>query len=160
MATAGIIVALGMAIFWNVYRMKEAAKPVTAKKIILPPFFMSTGAFMYVVPVFRITLAEMVEAVLVGMFFSIFLIITSKFEIRGTEIYLQRSKAFVIIIFGLLAVRIAWKSYLSNSVDYGQLSGMFFLLAFAMIVCWRIAMYFSYKKMEKKVFTMTHPTNI
>ena len=112
---------------------------------------MSTGALMYVFPEFRLTPAEMLEAIGVGLFFSIFLIKTSKFEIRGQEIYLKRSKAFVFILIGLLVVRIVFKTYLSQSLDLGQLSGMFFLLAFAMIVSWRIAMYRSFTKLQKEM---------
>ena len=112
---------------------------------------MSTGALMYVFPEFRLTPAEMLEAIGVGLIFSIFLIKTSKFEIRGQEIYLKRSKAFVFILIGLLVVRIVFKTYLSQSLDLGQLSGMFFLLAFAMIVSWRIRnVSFLYEITERK----------
>ena len=122
------IVAVCMAVGAMFIRLKAAKKPATLKKIILPPFFMSTGALMFVFPEFRLTPAEMLEAIGVGLFFSIFLIKTSKFEIRGQEIYLKRSKAFVFILIGLLVVRIVFKTYLSQSLDLGQLSGMFFLL--------------------------------
>ncbi|MBS4211720.1 MULTISPECIES: CcdC family protein [Neobacillus] len=132
-------------------RMKAAAKPTSVKKIILPPVFMSSGALMYVVPQFRLTPMEILEAVVVGMFFSIFLIKTSKFEIRDNDIYLKRSKAFVFILVGLLLIRIVLKSILSSTIDVGQLSGMFFLLAFSMIVPWRVAMYRSYKKLYKEL---------
>ncbi|MEH7581543.1 CcdC protein domain-containing protein, partial [Priestia megaterium] len=43
------------------------------------------------------------------------------------------------------------KIYLSSSIDVGQLGGMFWILAFGMIVPWRIAMYTSYKKLERKL---------
>ena len=81
------------------------------------------------------------------MLFSILLIKTSKFEIRENEIYLKRSKAFIYILVGLLIVRLGLKSVLSTTIDFGELSGMFFLLAFSMIVPWRIAMYLDYKKL-------------
>ena len=64
---------------------------------------------------------------------------------------MKRSKAFVFILIGLLVVRIVFKTYLSQSLDLGQLSGMFFLLAFAMIVSWRIAMYRSFTKLQKEM---------
>ncbi|MFX3622989.1 MAG: CcdC family protein [Ectobacillus sp.] len=145
------IVAVCMAVGAMFIRLKAAKKPASLKKIILPPIFMSTGALMYVFPVFRLTSAEMAEAIAVGLIFSIFLIKTSKFEVRGQEIYLKRSKAFIFILIGLLVVRIAFKTYLSQSIAFGQLSGMFFLLAFSMIVSWRIAMYRSYKKLLAEV---------
>lgn len=145
------IVAVCMAVAVMFIRIKSSAKPATAKKIILPPIFMSTGALMFFVPMFRVTGAEFLEAITVGMFFSIFLIKTSKFEIRGNEIYLKRSKAFVFILIGLLVLRIGMKTILSSSIDYGALSGMFWILAFGMIVPWRVAMYLSFRKMSKQL---------
>ncbi|MFE0304936.1 MULTISPECIES: CcdC family protein [Bacillus] len=145
------IVAVCMAVAVMFIRIKSSAKPATAKKIILPPIFMSTGALMFFVPMFQVTGAEFLEAITVGMFFSIFLIKTSKFEIRGNEIYLKRSKAFVFILIGLLVLRIGMKTVLSSSIDYGALSGMFWILAFGMIVPWRVAMYLSFRKMSKQL---------
>ncbi|WP_421385430.1 CcdC family protein [Bacillus salacetis] len=147
MTIASSIIAICMGFFVIFIRMKAQKKPVTAKKIILPPLFMSTGAMMFFIPMFRVTLAEVVEALIVGMIFSIFLIKTSRFEIRDNDIYLKRSKAFAFILIGLLLVRIAAKLVLSSSIDYGQLSGMFWILAFGMIVPWRVAMYLQYKKL-------------
>ncbi|MCM3113851.1 cytochrome c biogenesis protein CcdC [Neobacillus sp. MER 74] len=134
-----------------VVRMKAAKKPTNARKIILPPLFMSSGALMYIEPQFRLTGAEMIEAAIVGMLFSILLIKTSKFEIRDNDIYLKRSKAFFFILVGLLVVRLVMKSVLSATIDIGELSGMFFLLAYSMIVPWRIAMYLDYKKLFKQL---------
>lgn len=145
------IAAVMMGLLAIFIRTKAAQKPATAKKIILPPIFMSTGALMYLFPPFRITPMEIFEALAVGFIFSIFLIKTSTFEVRGKEIYLKRSKAFVIILFGLLFIRIILKSYLSSTIDVGELSGMFFLLAFGMIVPWRIAMFITYKKLKNEL---------
>lgn len=145
------IIAVCMAVAVMFIRIKSSAKPATAKKIILPPIFMSTGALMFFVPMFRVTGAEFLEAITVGMFFSIFLIKTSKFEIRGNDIYLKRSKAFVFILIGLLVPRIGMKTILSSSIDYGSLSGMFWILAFGMIVPWRVAMYLSFRKLSKQL---------
>ncbi|MBN6887336.1 membrane protein CcdC involved in cytochrome C biogenesis [Cytobacillus horneckiae] len=144
--------AIFMAVFAMFIRMKAAKQPTSAKKIILPPLFMSTGAFMFVFPYFRVTPLEILEAVLVGMLFSILLIKTTKFEIRENDIYLKRSKAFIFILIGLLLIRIIAKSILSTSIDVGELGGMFWILAFSMIVPWRIAMYFSFRKMQQVHF--------
>ena len=59
--------------------MKAAKKPASAKKILLPPLFMSTGALMYIFPEFRLTPMEIFESIAVGMLFSILLI--KKFQI-------------------------------------------------------------------------------
>jgi membrane protein CcdC involved in cytochrome C biogenesis len=140
-----------MALLVLFVRMKASNKPTNAKKIILPPIFMSTGALMFIDPVFRVTKGELIEAVVLGAFFSIFLIKTSKFEIRNGKIYLKRSKAFIFILVGLIVIRLGLKTYLGRTIDYRQLSGMFYLLAFSMIVPWRVAMYITYKKLERRL---------
>jgi membrane protein CcdC involved in cytochrome C biogenesis len=148
---ASTVGAVGMAIIVTFMRMKAAKKPATAKKIILPPIFMSTGALMFIFPMFRVHFLQIIEALTVGMLFSILLIKTSKFEIRNQQIYLKRSKAFVFILIGLLVVRVIAKLVLSSSIDVGELSGMFWILAFGMIVPWRIAMYLQFKKLHNEL---------
>ena len=140
LALLSSIVAVCIAVGVMFLRLKAAKKPVTKKKIILPPLFMSTGTIMYFLPEFRLTSLEIVEVIIAGLIFSIFLIKTTKFEIRDEQIYMKPSKAFIFILVGLLAVRVALKSYLSQSIDLAELSGIFYLLAFAMIISWRIAM--------------------
>ncbi|MBW8280455.1 MULTISPECIES: CcdC family protein [Bacillus] len=147
------VIAAAMAICVMIVRIKSSDKPASPKKIILPPIFMSTGALMFLFPIFRVTGEEFLEAITLGVIFSIFLIKTSKFEIKNNEIYLKRSKAFVFILIGLLVIRIAMKSILSTTIDYGALSGMFWILAFGMIVPWRIAMFMSYRKLSNELKT-------
>ena len=144
---AAVLMALGV----FAIRMKASKKPATVKKIILPPFFMSTGALMYVFEPFRLSGTEIIEAILLGIFFSIFLIMTSRFEIKDEQIYIKRSKAFVFVLLGLIVVRTLLKFILSSSIDVGEIGGMFFLIAFSMIVPWRVAMYYQYKKLERNL---------
>lgn len=151
MAIASSIAAVCMAIFALFIRSKAAQKPATAKKIILPPLFMSTGALMFLHPMFHVTQKEVMEALIIGVLFSLLLIKTSSFEIKGDEIYMKRSKAFMFILIGLLVVRIILKSILSTTIEIGELSGMFWILAFGMIVPWRIAMYFKFNKLKKNL---------
>jgi membrane protein CcdC involved in cytochrome C biogenesis len=134
-----------------VMRIRSAKKPASAKKIILPPVFMSTGALMFLFPMFHVSFLEVIEAASVGMLFSILLIKTSKFEIRDNDIYLKQSKAFVFILIGLLILRIIMKTYLSSTIDVGELGGMFWILAFGMIVPWRVAMYLNYRKLSQQL---------
>ena len=94
---------MGIAVI--IIRMKAQKFPVNEKKIILPPFFMATGALMYVVPYFRLTGMEILESIILGVIFSSVLIWTSKFEVQGSEIYMKRSKAFPIILISLIVIR-------------------------------------------------------
>ncbi|SFD78417.1 Membrane protein CcdC involved in cytochrome C biogenesis [Lentibacillus persicus] len=148
---ASTIVATIMAITMIFIRLKASRKPASVKKIILPPLFMSTGAFMFLFPVFRVNILQVLEAIVIGVIFSIFLIKTSKFEVKEQHIYLIPSKAFVFILFGLLFIRTMVKLAIGSTISFGETSGMFFLLAFGMIVTWRLAMLYKFKKLEKKL---------
>lgn len=145
------IVAAIMATTMIFVRAKAAKRPATVKKIILPPLFMSTGALMFVFPTFHVTIYQVLESVGVGMICSIFLIRTSNFEIQGRDIYLIPSKAFIIIISSLLIIRIGVKLIIGQVIAFGELSGMFYLLALGMIGTWRIAMLVKFKKIERSL---------
>lgn len=145
------IIAAFMATIMIVVRLKQAKKPASVKKIILPPLFMSTGAFMFLFPEFQLPLIQVFEALILGMLFSILLIKTSTFKIRGDHIYLIPSKSFVLILFVLLIVRVLIKLVIGSTISFGETSGMFFLLAFGMICTWRIAMVYQFKQLEKEL---------
>lgn len=141
--------ALGMGLFWMFVRMRAQKKPVNEKKILIPPIAMSTGALMFIFEEFRVAPLQILEAVALGLVFSTVLIATSKFEIRDEAVYLKRSKLFVFILFGLLALRVVLKLLFSEYLDIGELGGMFFILAWSMIIPWRIGMLVKYKKLKR-----------
>ncbi len=148
---ASTIVAMFMAVVMIFIRLRSSKRPTSIKRIILPPLFMSTGAFMFLFPVFQVRWIQVLESLSVGIIFSIFLIKTSKFEIHKGQIYLIPSKAFIVILFGLLAVRIIMKIIIGSTISFGETSGMFFLIAFGMILAWRLAMLYKFKQLEKKL---------
>ena len=141
--------AVFMAIFVMIVRLRSQKKPINEKKIIIPPIAMSTGALMFLFEEFRVAPIQIVEASALGIVFSLVLITTSKFEIRDQDIYMKRSKAFVFILVGLLVLRIILKLIFSKSLDVGELGGMFFILAWSMIIPWRLAMLVQLKKLKK-----------
>src|SRR5690625_4720832 len=96
------IVAIFMGVTMNIIRIRSAEKPTNAKKIILPPIFMSSGALMFLFPVFQIEWLQVIEALVVGAIFSILLILTTKFEVKNEQVYMTPSRAFIYILFGLL----------------------------------------------------------
>ncbi|MEK9198362.1 CcdC family protein [Ureibacillus sp. 179-F W5.1 NHS] len=147
------VMAIFMGLFVMFVRIRSQKKPVTAKKILIPPIAMSSGALMFIFEEFRVTPLQILEAVVVGIIFSTVLIATSKFEVRQDEIYMKRSKAFFFILGGLLIIRVFMKVILSNSFNIGELGGMFWILAFSMLWPWRIAMFIQYKKIEKSLIT-------
>jgi len=145
------IMAIFMGSFVMVLRVRASKKPTNEKKIIIPPIAMSSGAVMFLFEQFRVSPMEILEASAVGIVFSTILIATSKFEVKGQDIYLKRSKAFVFILVGLLVIRIVAKVLLSSSIDVGELAGMFWILAFAMLVPWRVAMLIQFKRIKKTI---------
>lgn len=144
-------VAASMATLMIFVRAKGAKRPATIKRIILPPLFMSTGALMFIFPMFRVDLFQYIEAIGVGMFCSIFLIWTTHFEIKGKDIYVIPSKAFIVVISSLLVIRVGLKLLFGQTIAFGELSGMFYLLALGMIVSWRIAMVITFKKIKRSI---------
>jgi membrane protein CcdC involved in cytochrome C biogenesis len=153
-------VAIFMAFMAFFIRMKAAKKPATIKKIVLPPMFMSTGFLMFLYEPAQISYLQVLEALAVGVFFSLFLVRTSKFEIKEEKIYLKKTKAFLFILIGLLLVRLVLKHILGFYIDPIHLSSMFFILAYGMIVPWRISMYIGYKKLEKELKTTNQASQV
>lgn len=145
------VIALFMATTMIVIRAKVAKKPTSTKRIILPPILMSTGAFMFIFPEFRVEPIQILEAFFVGMFFSIFLIKSTKFEIRNNQIYLIPSKLFIIILFGSLVIRLVIKLIIGSTISFGETSGLFFLLALGMMITWRAAMLIKYYQLKNKL---------
>ncbi|WNC12728.1 cytochrome c biogenesis protein CcdC [Brevibacillus brevis] len=148
----GILVPLIMATLVIFVRMRRQKRPVSAKSIILPPFFMATGFLMFFLPEAATPPMYDFTAFLVGLVFSIPLILTSRFEIVGQDVYLKRSKAFFVILLGLLIIRLIIKLIINDSFTPLQTGGLFFLLAFGMLVPWRIAMLYMYRQLTKKTF--------
>lgn len=138
--------AIVMGVVASFVRVKASAKPTNAKKILIPPLAMSTGMIQFFIPAFRLSWLEVGEALAVGLIFSVFLIKTSNFEKRDGEVYLSRSKAFFIVVFALLAIRTAMKVWIGGEVNVFATGGLFYLIAWGMIVPWRIAMYQKYKR--------------
>ncbi|RNA69471.1 cytochrome c biogenesis protein CcdC [Alteribacter keqinensis] len=143
------ILAVIMGLFALMIRMRAMKKPANARKIIIPPIAMSTGFLMFVYEPARITPLQFLEAFSVGVLFSILLIKTSKFEVRNNDIYLMRSKAFAFILVGLLLLRVIFKLTFGHQIQVEELAGMFFVLAFGMILPWRIAMLMKFRKVQR-----------
>ena len=148
--TLASIMAVFMGIGVIFVRQRASARPLSLKKIVIPPVMMSTGALMYVFPYFRLSGIEILEALIIGLAFSLLLVFTTRYEERDDELYVKPSKWFIGILFGLLVLRLGLKSILSLSISPGEIGGMFFLLAFIMIVVWRLSMLVKYRNFKKQ----------
>lgn len=144
-----------MALLTIFIRLKASSSPVTIKKIIIPPLGMSTGFLMFIAPITHMPLWWAVVSFLIGWFlFSYPLIRSTHFKIIEGQVFAERSKSFIVILFALLAVRMLLHQVIEQYVSIGQTGALFFLLAFGMIVRWRVFMYKEYNHMIKSNETL------
>jgi membrane protein CcdC involved in cytochrome C biogenesis len=148
MSTTVIITSLIGAALIIVWRLRETSRPITARRIVIPPLGMSTGLAMFAFPPARIPLSWALGAFALGVLvFAYPLVKSSRLTRRGDQILLERSKAFMWILLGLVAVRLFARSYVERHVNTLQTGSIFFLLAFGMIVRWRVQMFMRYREL-------------
>jgi membrane protein CcdC involved in cytochrome C biogenesis len=130
------------------WRVRETRRPITARKIVLPPLGMSTGFGMFAYAPARIPLPWAVSAFLAGALLLAYPVMkTSKLVRQGDVVLMQRSKAFLWILFGLVVLRVSLRAYVEQYVNPLQTGALFFVLAFGMILRWRATMYLEYRKL-------------
>jgi membrane protein CcdC involved in cytochrome C biogenesis len=132
------------------WRLRETRTPVTLRKIIAPPLGMSTGLAMFLYPAARVPWSWAAAVFLLGaVVLSIPLVRTTRLERRGDVIVMQRSRAFLAILLGLLVVRFALRAWVEQHVSTLQTGGLFFLLAFGMILRWRGTMWLEFRRLTR-----------
>jgi len=141
--------ALCMALAVIAIRLQASKKPTSARKIILPPLGMSTGFLMFVVPWTRIPWSFAVGAFLVGVILSYPLIATSQMDMMDGEVYLKRSKGFIAILLVLMVLRVALHGYVERYITYPQTGAVLFILAFGMLLPWRVAMFVKFRQLQR-----------
>lgn len=128
------------------WRVQETRSPVSLKKIVVPPMGMSTGFAMFLAPMFRVPWTWGAAAFLTGALALAYpLLRTSRLIRDGDAVTLERSNAFLAVLVGLFAVRLAARSYLDTVLSLQQTSALFFVLAFGMVVRWRLQMLLEYR---------------
>ena len=151
MQTAAVLGSLVGAALVLTWRVRETRAPVTARKILIPPLAMSTGFLMFLAPTAREPWTWALAAFAAGaLLFAYPLVLTSELTRQDGAIYLRRSKAFLWILLGLLAIRLALRSWVEQYVSTPQTAGLFFVLAFGMLLPWRITMYRRYRKLAQR----------
>jgi len=138
---AGLIVIL-------TWRVREARGAVSVKKIVIPPMGMATGFCMFFVPAFRIPWTWAAVAFLVGAIGLAYpLLLTSRLVRQGDVVMMQRSNAFFVVIFALAAIRLLARGYFDTVLTLEQTGALFFVLAFGMILRWRMSMFLEYRRL-------------
>ncbi len=129
------------------WRIREGRSAVTARKIAIPPLGMATGFSMFIVPQFRVPWTWALGAFLIGaLILAEPLIRTSRLKLVGDTVMMHRSRAFFLVVIGLAVVRFAARGFFDKQLTLQQTAGLFFILAFGMILRWRLSMYFEYQR--------------
>jgi len=141
MSVAGLVAV-------TMWRLREARSAVSLKKIVMPPLGMATGFSMFVVPAFRIPWAWAGLAFAIGALALAWpLLLTTRLERQGEAIMMKRSSAFLIVLLVLAVIRFAARGYFDTILTGQQTAGVFFILAFGMIVIWRGKMLVDYRRL-------------
>jgi membrane protein CcdC involved in cytochrome C biogenesis len=148
---ASILVSLAGGSMIILLRMRASNRPTTLRKIIIPPLGMSTGFMMFIEPAFRIPFLWALTAFVIGaVVFSYPLIRSTTLNERNGIIYMNQSKAFLGIIICMLAIRLLLHDYVEHYISVPQTGGLFFILAFGMIVTWRLSMLRAYLRIAPR----------
>jgi membrane protein CcdC involved in cytochrome C biogenesis len=128
------------------WRVRESRRPVSLRSLIIPPLGMSTGFSMFAMPAFRIPWTWGLGAFVLGaLVFAYPLVSSPQLTIEDGLIMMRRSRWFLVVILGLAAVRLGLREYVSSIISVQQTAGLFFLLAFGMIVRWRTTLLLEYR---------------
>jgi membrane protein CcdC involved in cytochrome C biogenesis len=128
------------------WRVREGRTAVTARKIIIPPLGMATGFCMFLAPPFRVPWLWAACAFILGATALAYpLLKTSRLVREGNAIMMKRSNAFFLVVIVLAVVRIFARTYIDRYIDIRQTGALFFVLAFGMILHWRLRMYLQYR---------------
>jgi membrane protein CcdC involved in cytochrome C biogenesis len=129
-----------------VWRVREGRTAVTPRKILIPPMGMATGFCMFLVPAFRVPWSWALIAFLIGAVALAYpLLLTSRLERLGDAIMMKRSGAFFAVVIALFIIRYCARGYFNRLLTLEQTGGLFFILAFGMILRWRASMFFQYR---------------
>ena len=151
---ASILVSLAGLVAVTIWRLREAKTAVSLKKIVIPPMGMATGFSMFFVPAFRIPLAWAGMAFVIGAVALAWpLLLTTRLERRGDTVMMKRSSAFLAVVLVLAAIRFFARGYFNTILTGQQTAGIFFILAFGMIICWRAKMLVDFRRLTAELQT-------
>jgi membrane protein CcdC involved in cytochrome C biogenesis len=128
------------------WRVREGRTAVTLKKIVMPPLGMATGFCMFIYPPCRVPILWGLAAFLIGAIVLAYpLLLTSDLHWHNGEIRMKRSSAFFAVIIVLALVRWAARGYLDTILSLEQTGAIFYLLAFGMILRWRLKLVLAWR---------------
>jgi len=132
------------------WRVREGQAPVRLGKIIAPPLGMSTGFAMFFsertqVPCPWTGVAFLFRAFILASP----LILTSRLHQEPDgRIWMKRSPIFFFMLLALVTIRFGLRNYLEQYITFWQTGSLAFILAFGMILQWRLRMLRDFKKLS------------
>lgn len=140
-----IIILVAVLIFYR--QIISMFKPIKGKgiRIIATLFLLTPGSILIMNPNAEATQTEITIALLIGLVFSVPLILTTGYERRADgNIYVKKSLAFIILFLLLFAIR--WT--LRGIIDMDSESRMmlFFITACAYLIPWKVSSYYKFRK--------------
>ena len=137
------VVGLAGVLTW---RVREGRSAVTLKKIVMPPLGMATGFCMFFYPPSRVPWDWGLAAFLIGAVVLAYpLLITSDLHLQNGVIMMKRSSMFFAVIIVLALVRYLARGYFDRFLSLEQTGAIFYLLAFGMILRWRLKLLMAYR---------------
>lgn len=125
------------------WRIRETQTSVSILKIVAPPLGMATGMCMFFVPAFRVPWSWALIALVLGATVLAYPLLrtTNLHTDHSTgSVRVKRSPAFFLAFIGLALIRFFAKQWIGRFVSIPQTGAFFYLLAFGMIVRWRVGM--------------------
>jgi membrane protein CcdC involved in cytochrome C biogenesis len=142
------------------WRVREGRSVVTLKKIVMPPLGMATGFCMFFYPPCRVPFLWGLAAFLIGaVLFAVPLLLTSDLHLHNGEIRMKRSSAFFAVIIILAVIRWAARGYFDSFLSLEQTGAIFYLLAFGMILRWRLKLLLAYRALTATPALAAAPTS-
>ena len=109
------LAALAGALLVLAWRLRETRRPVSARSILIPPLGMSTGFSMFLMHDFRVSWAWALGAFAAGaLLLAVPLMRSTTLARQGDTIVMQRSRVFLGILLGLVAVRLLLRNYVAH----------------------------------------------
>jgi membrane protein CcdC involved in cytochrome C biogenesis len=144
MSVASAVLGFFAVLAW---RIREGRSAVTVRKIVIPPLGMATGFCMFLVPAFRVPWTWALVAFILGALLLAYpLIRTSRLTMQGDTVMMHRSASFFVVLVVLAIIRILAHSYFDTIMTVPQTGALFFVLAFGMILRWRVSMLLEYRR--------------
>ena len=153
-----IVGMMSMGLLAMVVRLKASLRPITLRKIVMPPLGMSTGLIMFILPATRTPVLWGFISFMAGwLFFSYPLIRSTTLTKVQNDIFITRSRSFLFVFICLFFIRVILHHVVHQYITFLQTGGLFFLLAFGTVIRWRMYMWKMYKQTLRS--TLTAKTN-